>query len=92
MSDSDSPLKLRALFMFSIVITLYCCLSLLAVYKPDFVCPPSKAVSVFVLLKPGAMPAYMKHLKRHLAEALKNHEVVRAFKSELHSSYCGLWP
>lgn len=93
MSNSDSPLKLRAVLMFPTIIALYCCLFLMAAYKPALDSPPSKALSLFiVLLEPGAMPACMKHLNRDLAEALKKHEHAHAFKLELHSSHCGLWP
>lgn len=61
----------------------------MAVYKTAL---PIKQ-SVFIsLLEPGAMTAHMKHLNRDLAEALKKHEIAHAFKSELHSSHCGLWP
>lgn len=86
-----SLLKLRALFMFPIIITLYCCLSL-TVYKPALGSSPSKVPSIFfALLELGAIPAYVKHLNKHLAEALKKHQLAHAFKSELHSSHCGLW-
>lgn len=68
--------------MFPIIIALCCCLSLTTVYKPALDSPPSKAVSIFiVLLELAAIPAHVKHLNRCLAEALNKHQLAYAFRA-----------